>query len=183
MPWLKGIQGRHTNSLTYTMPNECCDTPMGSVNYIDGCNCYTGKYPNANINEWKDDLIWLPASAEIGKASNEGGLWELDNYARRASNKYWFRTGVNNDKGTRRCAKAISADGKTLTDNNVATTSLYIRPGIHLNLNALQGAATNTTTATKPYWSASQSNYYRVNNVRQLHGRCANRNVVFSCIY
>ncbi|MCH5160277.1 MAG: hypothetical protein J1F66_05495 [Clostridiales bacterium] len=133
--WNWGSKGKSHN-------NEAWGT-VGSTNYYNSSIYYEGK---SNYAQWKDDLIWLPSSTEVGN-ENSGventGIWAMDKTNQRSADDIaWLRTA---DGDYYYSARGLTADGAY--DGGAVSAAHLVRPALHLNLTSAAKAA---NTVEKP---------------------------------
>ena len=122
--------------VTGYIPNDSLGKLTGSHWYKDsGC-------PNdidmahlqdkTDYNSWGDDKVWLPSVTETG-ISTYTALWKLSATQRNSSDKNWLRSCASGN--TFQCRRLDPDASVTLINSfDEVTTSLAVRPAIHLNL-------------------------------------------------
>ena len=85
----------------------------------------------SGYDTWKDDLLWLPATAETGYGSHVG-LWNTTQAQRQSNTNAWLRTAFNTNHFNR--VYQLTTDGNNTY--NIINMSQLVRPALHLNLTA-----------------------------------------------
>ncbi|MDE6411208.1 MAG: hypothetical protein K2L02_01545 [Clostridia bacterium] len=160
--------GRMTDmtSWNYTCTNEALDTQTSGW-HTDLKNPYTAGYSfngtsgggtNATYEAWGADYIWIPSLTEIGgdNAANTTCIWKLSSQQRQFYNGTsttqadccWSRTGYFMRYET----MAIFRPTGDVNGGGV-TTTMKIRPAIHLNIAAIENSVTlsEPKAPTDPY--------------------------------
>ncbi|MDE5897448.1 MAG: hypothetical protein K2H43_06515, partial [Clostridia bacterium] len=143
----------------HLMPNEAWGTPDTTVRNYDNKggwlnrNGYVSNVADpskrvyATYLEWAEDYLWLPSLTEVGyinnvRNNNEKGasLWGIPqgHDITKSSDSYWTRTGAWHNIGQCYSFNATGYVINALDSNNGPTTSLAIRPALHLNLTKAQ---------------------------------------------
>ncbi len=150
----KDIQYQHTQTnqrgIGWTVcPNDALDQitsgwgSLGSIYNVPSTTLFGGKA----YNDWGNDYIWIPSYVETGDDGNPNdhyygqgasskSIWKLSStqYEKYGNGeKSWRRTGHNHNIGYAYCSYS-----GTVNTAPAVSTSLDIRPAIHLNLTKVQ---------------------------------------------
>ncbi len=152
-----GEMGKYIHS--YNKSNENWSKTLSNDGFYSADTNYAQK-DRSDI--WKDDLLWLPSTSELGYTGDNQGMWGTGLYQRRSSYWTWYRDAYYSNATT---GYAYCDNSRTwATVNNIYA----VRPAFHLDLNKVLDNVINNGSHVDELWNDEKQEIDN-NNLSKLY--------------